>query len=311
MIIVGAGLAGLIAANYFKRGQVQVHEIQSSLPHNHRALLRFRSNAISKATGIPFKKVLVHKSIVHSNNFLDFPNPYVCNQYSLKTSGKILPRSIWNTESDFRYIAPSDLISQLADGVDIRYSQNFNPKTSDCGPVISTIPMPIMMRKIGWKYSPTFEKRPIWALNVDLGVTEVDVYQTIYFADLENPCYRASIVGNHFIAEFVEEPDCEPEEWPTVCENLLDFFGIPTGVCNFSNMTLKCQEYGKIVPIDEEHRKEFMYTLTREYNIYSLGRFATWRQIVLDDLIHDLEVIESLIKAEGRRRLYHQSLVQK
>jgi hypothetical protein len=35
--------------------------------------------------------------------------------------------------------------------------------------------------------------------------------------------------------------------------------------------------------------------LTEEHNIYSLGRFATWRQLLLDDLVKDIGVIEKLI----------------
>jgi len=307
MKIVGAGMAGLIAANYFRRNP-GIYEIQSGLPHNHTALLRFRSDAISKATGIAFRKVMVHKAIVHGHHFLDFPNPFACNQYSLKVAGRILERSVWNTASDFRYIAPPNFIQQLALGVAINYNYDFNPNKTEDEPIISTIPMPIMMKKLNWKHQPSFERKPIWALNADIINPETDVYQTIYFADLENPCYRASIVGNKLIAEFIADEEKDPED---LAEEVLDFFGIPLGAMRLNNLQFKKQEYGKIMPIDEDIRKEFMYTLTREYNIYSLGRFATWRQILLDDLIHDLEVINDLIKAEGRRRLYHQSLVQK
>lgn len=32
------------------------------------------------------------------------------------------------------------------------------------------------------------------------------------------------------------------------------------------------------------------------YGIYSLGRFATWRQILMDDVVKDVKVIEQLIE---------------
>ena len=308
MIIAGAGMAGLIAGNYFQRkATVTIWEMQKELPHNHSALLRFKSTVVADAVGIPFHRVMVHKALVHGEHFVDFPNPYVCNQYSLKTTDKIMERSVWDLSPGYRYIAPSNFIESLAEGLHIEYGRNFSPGDTSV-PVISTIPMPIMMKKIGWNPSPYFQKKTIWALNCDLGNTDVDVYQTIYFSDLETPHYRASIMGNHLTIEFAVDPELCGDLESDVIDGIVDFFGIPSKACTYHNIEIKAQEYGKIVPIGDEERKEFMYTLTRDYNIYSLGRFATWRQILLDDLIHDLDVIQSLISAEGTRRLYTQRL---
>ena len=52
MIIAGAGLAGLIAGNIFRNYSPRIIEMQSSLPSNHKAILRFRDHSVSKATGI-------------------------------------------------------------------------------------------------------------------------------------------------------------------------------------------------------------------------------------------------------------------
>ena len=49
------------------------------------------------------------------------------------------------------------------------------------------------------------------------------------------------------------------------------------------------------MPIDDKIRKDFIYTLTEKYNIFSVGRFATWRQLLLDDVVNDISVIERLI----------------
>ncbi len=176
MIIVGAGLSGLIAANYFSRYDPIVCDIQSILPNNHKALLRFRSDTVSKSLKIPFKKVLVRKALVHGSNFLDIPNPYVANQYSMKVTGNIMERSVWDLSPVHRYIAPPDFIQQLAKGVDIRYGENFDFNYHHTLPVISTIPMPVLCKKL-WKKYPYFEKKPIWSLNLDLGNADIDVYQ--------------------------------------------------------------------------------------------------------------------------------------
>ena len=306
MKIIGAGMAGLIAANYFSRYKPTVLEIQKELPHNHSALLRFKTNVIGEAMKIPFTKVLVHKSIVHGDQFIEKSNPFVCNQYSLKVIGSIRSRSIWNTESDYRYIAPYNLIEQLAKDVDIKYSTDFNLSTkTESEPIISTIPMLVMMKKIGWKCKANFGRRRIWALNADIDI-DIDVYQTIYFSDFDKIYYRASIVGNKLIAEFCAEPEQDAEYY---CSEILSYFGMDEDTrIHAKNVTMKVQEYGKIVEVDDEERKEFIYTLTRDHGIYSLGRFATWRQILLDDLISDLDVIHSLMRVEGKRKLYNQSL---
>ena len=308
MIIVGAGLSGLIAANYFARYDPKVIELQPSLPNNHQALLRFRTDIISKALNIPFKEVEVKKALVHGSNFLDFPNPYACNQYSLKVTGKILDRSVWDLSPVNRYIAPPDFIQQLAKGVNIEYGQNFKIG-GEHGPIISTIPMPAMVKKSNWQQYPSFEKRPIWALNATIRGMEIDVYQTIYFSDTEKPYYRASITGDKLTAEFVCDIEIEDIMLPQVAHEILDYFGISEEFSSFQDLTFKKQEYGKIIPVGEDFRKDFMYTMTSEYNIYSLGRFATWRQILLDDLIKDLQIIEFMINSESKRRLYHQNLV--
>jgi hypothetical protein len=52
------------------------------------------------------------------------------------------------------------------------------------------------------------------------------------------------------------------------------------------------QKYGKLSPIDEQKRRAFILAMTDQYRVYSLGRFATWRQILLDDVVKDVQVIE-------------------
>lgn len=50
MLIIGAGMAGLLAANLLHRFNPTVLEKAPSLPNNHAALLRFRSDEIPRAT---------------------------------------------------------------------------------------------------------------------------------------------------------------------------------------------------------------------------------------------------------------------
>jgi len=306
MKIIGAGMAGLIAAHHFRQG-TRVIEKQGALPDNHNALLRFRTDNISKITGIPFQKVQVRKAIVHNNVFADFPNPYLANQYSIKVTGEIMDRSIWNMDNEDRFIAPANFVEQLASGVDLQLGTDWAGDLDD-EPTISTMPMPVLMHKLQWPDIPKFEAKSIWAVSAQLDSFKSNVCQTIYFTSLEVPWYRASLIGNRITIEFITEPKHDAHPINEMIDEVLEFFGLPDGTGAYSEIKIKEQKYGKIVPIDDDLRKEFMYTATRDYNIYSLGRFATWKQILLDDLVQDLDVIKSLIGVEGKRKLYHQRL---
>ena len=61
--------------------------------------------------------------------------------------------------------------------------------------------------------------------------------------------------------------------------------------------------------IDNKIRGEFILDLTLTHNIYSLGRYATWRpKVMLDDVLDDIFVIRKLIQ-QGKyaSRLHQQS----
>ena len=56
--------------------------------------------------------------------------------------------------------------------------------------------------------------------------------------------------------------------------------------------------------IDEELRKDFIYWATDKHNIFSLGRFATWRPgLLLDDLVKDIRLIDKWIDRGDRYAL--------
>lgn len=289
MIIIGAGMAGLIAANYFRKRNPVVIERNAALPDNHAALLRFRSDKVFRVAGLQATQVTVRKSIVYGLDFITGPNPYLANKYSHKVTGKILDRSIWRTDTEHRYIAPSDFLLRLANGCNIKFGQQFDLKkvVNDPNPIISTMPMPILMKILEWKSIPEFEYKPIWVFTGE--IDDCNVNQTIYFPEHEVPYYRASIVGNKFILEFSSEPPDLGISWVEA----LDFFGIDPDL--LTQTGYRKQEIGKMLPIDDQLRKEFMHWATALFGIYSLGRFATWRSILLDDVVDDLAVIERMM----------------
>src|SRR5438477_11032597 len=104
--IVGAGMAGLVAANMLRRHEVKVLERNEELPHNHTALLRFRSTAVSDATSVPFTREMVHKGLWDGTKVVNKPTLAHLNRYSaIVTGGELHTRSILNLEPAQRWVA--------------------------------------------------------------------------------------------------------------------------------------------------------------------------------------------------------------
>lgn len=283
MKIFGAGLAGLLAGCHFQ--QATIYEAQP-FHKPHRALLRFRSSAVGDAVGIEFRKVRVHKACWP----LSMPHPCLANMYSIKVAGVLADRSIWNLEDVDRYIAPDDFIAQLlercADRIVWEHAISADDIVLSNEPIISTLPMSLFYKwgfsndpvKIAFIYKKIFIRR--------FKITGADVFQTIYFPLPETNLYRASIIGETLIAEYVEAID-EYDFFPA--------FGLRSSDCE--ELEIGYKKLGKIRTINNEWRKGFIYDLTTRYNIFSLGRYATWRNILLDDVIHDITVLKKMMKS--------------
>lgn len=310
--IFGAGMAGLLAANMLRRQRPWVHERQPQLPENHGALLRFRSNAVAEATGQPLRAVRVLKAVKGRGGLRSVSTIRDANLYSLKVTGAVSARSVLDLDPCDRFIAEPDFLPALARDTALAFDRELTGldlhelkgQTEDC--IISTIPMPTLMAIAGWPSPPEFEYRPIWSVTASVREPRLDVYQTIYYPEPEVPYYRASITGNRIIIEFFTDPapegnfDVVDEAFSAVLRD----FGLPMNV-KADLSPPKRQEFGKLLPIDEKARQEFILAMTDEFNVYSVGRFATWRQILLDDVVNDVRVVERMItqRSHYARRL--------
>lgn len=297
--IIGAGLAGLITACKIK--DVPIFEA-GHRSEQHHALLRFRDKSVSELTGIPFKEVTVHKAIVHGGAFHHQCNPQLANMYSRKVSGAYRGRSIWNMDTVKRYVAPRNLYDQLVDRHDGRIEWLYpciDVRRETEVQRISTIPLPAMMKACGMDpLNFEFTKSAIRVIRYGLPKGS-EIYQTIYFPGLDCRVFRASITGSMLIIELMTGQPRDHFEWPMTedeeVKGVIDTFGL-----DFDELLLLDsveQKYGKIVEIPREQREAILYELTRDFNVFSIGRFATWRNILLDDVAHDIEMVEKLMNA--------------
>lgn len=275
MRIIGAGLSGCLAAL-----MIPGSEIYEPLekPKVHQALLRFRSDRIGKAVGIPFKKVVVHKGIWHNNTPVQLAPKYII-RYARKVSSAITARSIVNQEPVERWIAPIDFHRQMLNMLYVAPLSNFQ-NLVDGEAVISTVPMNVLNEKLEIDNFPCeLVSQKIYVSK--FVIEDCDIHMTNYYTGTDTPVYRASLSGNELIVE---------SSFPIVRKDMdiikasfgLDGIPLHFRIENFE------QSIGKINPIDEQKRKAHLYRLTRDYNIYSLGRFAIWKNIVMDDVYNDI-----------------------
>ena len=299
--IYGAGMAGLLAAQMLRRHDPVVCELAPKLPDNHGALLRFRTDAVARAVHQDFKRVTVSKGVCIDGVVLDRATIPDTNRYSYKVTGSVMPRSIMNLDTVERYIAPDNFISELGRYCNIQYGygatrERIDAAHADGTAIISTIPMPALMSLLLWPERPVFKALPIWSITATIIDPVTEVYQTLYYPHTEDVRYRASITGNKIIVECTKEVREDAVMAMGLLRQTLDEFGIAS-TPNVVEIKTKHQPYGKLLPVDERIRREFILWATDHFGVYSLGRFATWRQLLLDDVVKDVAVVDRFISS--------------
>lgn len=292
MIVLGAGLSGLLAGALDRRATLL--EAQPTLPHNHHAVLRFREDKIGKALNIPFRRVRVMKSVFTNGALTSAVTPATANHYARKVTGAITSRSILDLSSADRYIAPPDLVAQLAGACEgrIEFSRRIESLSGLPRPLISTIPLPAMLSLTATPPGAAeFERAAIRVMK--FRVSGADVFQTVYFPDPDTPLYRASITG----AELILELTGRGAMTQYALEPALAAFGL--GLSDVEPLRTERQELGKILPLPSDVRKRTLSRLTREHGVFSLGRFATWRNVLMDDVFDDYHRIRSMMELDA------------
>jgi hypothetical protein len=312
LIIVGAGMAGLLAANMLRHRDPIVVESQSELPNNHSAVLRFRSSVIGDLLGIPFKKVKVLRCVATSQDNV------VAHSlaYSQKTLGVIMSdRSVGSVEAVDRYIAPPNLVMRMSRGIRIKCDTNFDFKAAK-EKVISTVPMSYLHRALMPESKiHDLDFRYAHGFNISAVIESCDAYASVYVPDPRHPFSRVSITGHDLIIEYafpgktydqVQKLAAIKAMGKAVTDDVeaaMLLLGLRPEIATFP--VIRPQRFAKILPIDDRKRKAFIYWASTAKGIaYQLGRYATWRPgLLLDDLVNDVRTIDGWI-SQGEAQGY-------
>lgn len=307
MKIIGAGMAGLLAAAMLRDRCEAVLERSTTVPNNHSAILRFRSSIVADTLGIQFKKVKVLKA-VHP-----WRNPIAdAMAYARKTTGMSTLRSSINvrSEQEDRWIAPPDLVMRMAEIVrdKLRLGTEWHFDTwpgHHQAPTISTVPMPVLAANMN--YERQDKMKFVWRNGTNLLATlpNVDAYCTLYTPEPDFLPARLSVVGDQLIAE-CHGHGCEHVQPNMLLGECLKRLGILADPEDCQDVRFVAQKYAKILPIDEDERRRFIMWASDTHSVYSLGRYATWRPgLLLDDVVNDVRVICRLI--DGAEQYSHRT----
>jgi len=302
MKILGAGLSGLIAAHVYPNAEVFEAGPQSQ--NTHRAVLRFRTAAVGDAVGVEFRSVRVNKGIWSEGGYVS-PDIRLANFYSQKVAGgRLLDRSIWKIDPVERFIAPENFIERMIEQVKgrVHWSSPVN-SVEELGvgaPVISTLPLPVLAKICSSEHLLKEERFGHSRIQVRrFRVPDADVFQSVYFPSPETAVYRASITKDLLIVESIQDSPVKSD-----LEEVFRAFGL--GVGELAEIDpVQLQRYGKIIPVNEHVRRNFIQSITRNFGIYSVGRFAVWKNLLLDDTLNDLAVVKRLINSDA----YSQNLI--
>lgn len=296
-------MSGCLAAIRYPKARIIEQALVPKV--NHHALLRFGTKGTQDLTGIELEKVIVGKYIYSqsANVCHQSPTPKDIVDYSRKTNGAVSRRSIANLESAVRYIPPQDFHQQLLDRLEDRidvgqkiHSIRNGEITTDTGstfetdePIISTLPMAVNLQATGTIHHIDFSirSRPIYVTKMVLDSYSINM--TVYFPQPKLNVYRASMIGSILAVESVA-PLCQED-----IDSVLAALSIREKDITSILLGDKKQDNGKIQPIPGDTRKTLLHEMTQKNNVYSLGRFACWRQILLDDVIVDIEKIDRMI----------------
>ena len=298
--VIGAGISGLIARGAFKNNwdnEIRVFDKREQKKQplsDHKAVMRLRDDRIKNYIDCQLKKVDVYKAVYHNGEIYDKPNILLNNLYSKKAYGTLGDRSLSSLGRVERYLLSGfgpdcqNYETRVVTKIGEKYLLFEDGNHYSYDVCISTIPMPILIKMAGVESSAKFSFSPIHILRGKI-IIKCNVHQTIYFTEPDNSYpYRATIEGDTMIIESIEPVD------ELQFRDSLRAFGL-----TISDVDVKFnysrQAIGKMNEIDDLERRRIMMELTKKYNVYSFGRFATWRPLRIDQTFDDIEKIKMFI----------------
>lgn len=323
-LIIGGGLSGLIMGmELTKRNEDYIiierskNLIEAKLHYLHADLKDY----------LPFKlqEIDIVQQWFDGEKFRsDIPTADVMNNFSFNTVGKIFQNSMkymdgkihkgYIPENGIENISPNVLnfnkneplvgydltridhenkiayidVHTEADGQEVVGEEKIEYER-----IISTIPLPIMLKIAGVEHEEKFETDPLHMFEIELPEdVQEGLFQIIYLPFATGGYSRFSILGKRCVAEVGRKDmiDIDPNRvWLKkfmlrMFPNLVDY--------NLSDIKIEKHTnwYGRYHPINNGKRVELIKQLENK-DIFCLGRYAAWDYKRTDHVVKDAEVI--------------------
>ena len=323
--ILGAGWAGMIAAEFWPTAEIYEHDpCAATLTGTTGAFIRCRTPSAAMVLRAPSRPVTVHRAVatVTWDTHTDV-QPLDAALYARKTApaGALSTRSIHKCcaapagSDNCRYLLlPDDLVAarQRAD-IRVRYGVTSGDVAEVlCGatpavPVVSTLPLDLTLRHLGADFrAPPRPGRTTarggFVLETELRACDVDFCWTVYVPSSNTEISRITITGGRAIVEFMP-----PEGGVEYGTDSIEAFAAHALFQLFNVMPEDIVQWNwhrahKIAATPEyvAWAHEVVYRLSVERGIYSLGRAATGRRgVTVDDLPQDCRVINKLLRTRS------------
>lgn len=296
--ILGSGMTALTAAKYLaKHNPVVLEEGKEPASYTPRPM-RFLSPALGDLFDVSFESILYQAAVQ------PWRNPIAdALAYSKKCIGKT-----WNTNAligldgqfQRRYIAPESLFGIMREVVPVQYGAQY---VFGQYPTISTLPMPVLMERLGYKHDIEFKTVPSAIVRGQLA--NFDAYTKLLLPDPALPASEIRTVGSELEVEiprpFGDFEDWfekwEDDSWRECAYNAAEYIGGAV----VSNVTWEKSERSKLVMINNHERMKFLEFARKEFNIFCVGRYAQWwLGYSIEDAIVALGEIEQQLENGGR-----------
>lgn len=340
MIIIGAGIAGTMAYNYFRKYSPMVYEAKPNRTAfvDSDAIVRMKDPAIGYLFGTEVKEVEVEKWIWDNGKYYSVCNPLFSCSYSQKVTGTgaIIGRSIENLGKVKRYLINPKLnisedqikfgysfvgieakgkaiVGKVQKGEKQKDGQVLDVDVVGYDVLINTTPLPFLFDMEGIEIDNAdellkdedinFWEAKIFTRNFPfqrLVGAHINKYYTVYlpgFSDYTYDIYRVNLSPAGIKFESVHE--AYQLENNDKCFDLIQkLFGIDQKELGDPDPVKRIGE-SKIRDMNSDLRKRILYQITSRHNIYSLGRYAIWKNIGVDDLMKDVKRIDQMISVQS------------
>lgn len=307
LVILGRGISGLMAAARMTMlmSELEITIIDRSTEmvehvfHLHRPIEEFHS--LSSQSGIKMMKFV--SSIFDGVNIKSQPTIEDINNYSYKVFGHLKINNGGNSSEFTIFPADKHKVAQALSIAKYNFITgeihsihisnkvvylNGGSKAIEYDYLISTIPLPVLLKLCDVKTGIAFESFPFYGATIS--IKDTGCYQQLISSTSMNSVTRITLMNDILFIESKDNKLCQED-----ARLILQAFGITV---HPEEVTFYIINPGRITPLPSNVRKPLLHWLTEKHDIMTLGRYGAWTYKVANDVWDDTKFLANIIYAK-------------